>query len=55
MLKFFKSRTKVMVNVTHTKLWYNRKGLVIRNTQAKYESPISYDKKVMVIVKDFLK
>ena len=27
-------------------LWYHRKGLVIRNTFAKYEIPISYGKKV---------
>ena len=28
-------------------LWYHRKGLVIRNTLAKYESPISEGKKVI--------
>ena len=32
-------------------LWYRQKGLVIRNTHAKYESPISYSKKVMANVK----
>ena len=31
--------------------WNHRKGIVIRNTYAKYEPPISYSKKVMVNVK----
>ena len=35
--------------------WYRRKGLVTRNTHAKYESPISYDEKVMASVKVFQK
>ena len=35
--------------------WYNWKGLVIRNTHAKYESFISKDKIVMANVKVFQK
>ena len=31
-------------------LWYRRQGLM-RNTHAKYESPISYGKKVILNVK----
>ena len=54
MLKFFKSRSKVTVKVTHVQnLWFRREGLVIRYTHAKYESPISYNKKVMANVKVF--
>ena len=47
-IKFFKSRSKVT-------FWYHRKGLVIRNTHAKYENLISKDKKVMAPVKVFQK
>ena len=36
-------------------LLYRRKGLVIMNTHAKYESPISKDKKVMTNLKVFQK
>ena len=36
-------------------LWYRLKGLVIRITHAKYESPISYNKEVMANVKVFQK
>ena len=34
-------------------LWYRWKGLVLRITHAKYESPISKSKKVMANVKVF--
>ena len=44
-LKFSKCRSKV--TVMWSKLWYHKKGLVIRNTHAKYESPISKGKKVI--------
>ena len=36
-------------------LLYRRKGIVIMNTHAKYESPISKDKKVMTNLKVFRK
>ena len=36
-------------------LWYCWKGLVMRNTHAKYESPICWDEKVMANVKVFQK
>ena len=36
-------------------LWFCWKGLVIRYTHAKYESPISHNKKVMANVKVFQK
>ena len=49
MLKFFKNRSGVQ------NLWYRREGLVIRYINAKYESPISYNKKVMANVKVFTK
>ena len=55
MLKFFKSRSKVTVKVTCSNLWLRRKGLVISYTHAKYDSPISYKKKVMANVKVFQK
>ena len=53
MLKFFKSRSKIKVKVTCSKFMvplerschkFCWKGLVIRYTHAKYESPISYNK-----------
>ena len=47
MLKFFKSRLKPRSRTHFENLWYYRKGLVIRNIHAKYECPISYDKKVI--------
>ena len=53
MLKFFKSRSKVIVKVTSSKLWYHWKGLVIRITHAKYERLICKSKKVMGNVKVF--
>ena len=37
------------------KLWYHVKGLVTRNTHVRYESPISFSKKVMTKVKVFQK
>ena len=46
MLKFFKSRSNVTVKVTYSKFMVPWKGLVIRYTHAKYESPFSYNKKV---------
>ena len=47
MLKKFKSSSKVMVKATRSKFLVLSKGLVTKNTHAKYESHISYDKKVM--------
>ena len=41
MIKFFRKRSKVTFKVTRQNLQYCRKGLVIRNTHAKYECPIS--------------
>ena len=35
--------------------WDHRKGLIIRNTHAKYESLVSYSKEVIGIVKVFKK
>ena len=55
MLKIFKSRSKVTVKVTCSKFMALSEGLVIRNTHAKYESPISQDKKVMPNNKVFQK
>ena len=55
MLKFFKSRSKVTARSHVQNLWFRWKGLVIRYTHAKYESPISYNKEVMVNVKVFSK
>ena len=55
MLKTFKSRSKVTVKVTCSKFMLLSEGLVIRNTHAKYESPISQDKKVMPNNKVFQK
>ena len=55
MLKIFKSRSKVTVKVTCSKFMVLLEGLVIRNTHAKYESPISQDKKVMPNNKVFQK
>ena len=52
-LKFFKSRSNFKVKVTRSKLWYNLKGRVARNTQVQYESAISSGKKVMAKVKVF--
>ena len=56
MLKFIKSRSKVTVKVINVlNLWFRRKGLVMRYRHANYESPISYNKKVMANVKVFQK
>ena len=44
-----------MVKVTCSKFKVLLEGLVIRNTHAKYESPISQDKKVMPNNKVFQK
>ena len=54
-LKFSKCRSKVDHGQGHVikNLWYRQKGLVIRNTHAKYESPMSNGKKVMCRVKVF--
>ena len=54
-IKIFKSRSKVTVKVTCSKFMVLSEGLVIRNTRAKYESPISQDKKVMPNNKVFQK
>ena len=53
MLKFFKSRSKVMSRSQVQNLWYRLKCLVIRITYAKYERLISKSKKVMANVKVF--
>ena len=45
------SRSKVTVKVT---TWYHRKGLVTRNTHAKYQSSICNSAKVMAKVKVFV-
>ena len=37
------------------KLWYHVKGLVTRNTQMQYESPINSSKEVMAKVNFFQK
>ena len=50
-----KSRSKFKVKVTRSKISYHVKGLVIRNTHVKYESPTSYDIKVIANVKVFQK
>ena len=56
MLKFLKSRSKVKIKVTNVQyLWFRRKGLVIRYKHAKYESRISYDKKLWPMLKFFQK
>ena len=57
MLKFYKSRSKFTVKVTCLKsmalpYW---KGQDIRNTYAKYESPISYSEKAMADVQKYVK
>ena len=46
MLKIIKSRSTVTVKVTCSKFIDLSEVLVIRNTHAKYENPISQDKKV---------
>ena len=53
MLKFFKSRSKFKVKVTSQKLWSHVKGLVIKNTHVKYESPTSYAFKLWLMLKFF--
>ena len=45
------SRSKVTVKVT---TWYHRKGLVTKNTHAKYQSSICNSAKVMAKVKVFV-
>ena len=45
------SRSKVTVKVT---TWYHWKGLVTKNTHAKYQSSICYSAKVMAKVKVFV-
>ena len=51
----FQSRSKVTSRSQFKNMWFRQKGLVIRYTHAKYESPIYYDKKIMVNVKVFFK
>jgi hypothetical protein len=41
MLKFLKSGSNFKVKVTKSKFWYQLKGLVIRHTHMKCESPIT--------------
>ena len=51
--KLSKYKSKVTVKVTRSKVWYQSKGLVIRNTHVKYESPMWCISKVMAQVKVF--
>ena len=53
MLKFFKVGQRSRSRSHVQNLWLCQKGLVIRYTHAKYESLISYNKKVMANVKVF--
>ena len=55
MLKFLKSRSNFKVKVRRSKLGYQEKGLVIRYTHMKYESPITYHSKDRANVKVFEK
>jgi hypothetical protein len=41
--------------VRGSRFWYQMKGLVIKNTNVKYESPSTYQSKVMTKVKVFEK
>ena len=50
MLKFSKVGQRSRSRSHVQNLCFRRKGLVIRITNTKYESPISYDKKVMANV-----
>ena len=52
-LKFFKCRSKVTVKVTRSKLVVPSESLVIKNTLAQYESPMSNGKKVLCRVNVF--
>ena len=55
-IKSFSKVGEMSRSRSHAKiLWYHWKGLVIRNTHAKYESFISKDKIVMANVKVFQK
>ena len=54
-LMFLKSRSNCKVNVTRSKLWYDVKGLVTRNTHVKYERFVSHGSFVMTKVKIFEK
>ena len=51
--KFFKCRSKVTVKSRDQNKYSHRKGLVIKNTLAQYESPMSNGKKVMCRVNVF--
>jgi hypothetical protein len=55
MLKFFKSGSNFRVKVTRSKIWYQEKGLVTRNTHMKYESPITCHSEDMANVNVFEK
>ena len=55
LLKFSKVDQSSRSRSQGKKLWSNVKGLVIRNTHVKYESPTSYGLKVMANVKVFQK
>ena len=48
--KLSKYKSKVTVKVTRSKVWYQLKGLVIRNTHVKYKGPTSNRLKVMIEV-----
>jgi hypothetical protein len=53
MLKFLKSGSNFKVKVTRSKILVPIKGLVIRNTHMKYESPITCHSRDMANVKVF--
>ena len=54
MLKFLKSGSNFKVKRSQgQKFWYQKKGLVIKNTHVKYESSITYHSKDMANVKVF--
>ena len=53
MLKFSKVGQSSRSRSQGQKLWYHAKGLVLKNTHVKYESPTSYGLKVMTNVKVF--
>ena len=49
-----KYRSTITVRVTRSKVWYQLKGLIIRNTHVKYKGPTSNSSKVMTKVKVFI-
>jgi hypothetical protein len=51
--KFFKSGSNFRFKATRSKIWYQEKGLVKRNTHMKYESPITCHSEDMANVNVF--